>query len=130
MSEEQASVQPQGDIPGEPMSPVTVLILEIVTCGLYGLVWNKKAAETLNAVCERQVISPMVALIGAFCWPVNIYFYYLVTQCLPDLGRRIGREEELKGQNLVVLLLGVFFPPVAAMVLQGHFNELHGKPEA
>ena len=117
-------VEYRQDIPVFKNDPILVLVLGIVTCGLYLIYWNIKAAEVLNAVAEKDVISLPVAVISGFCYPVNIYFYYLAGECLEPLGARIGRED-LKSQSVLLLVLGIFFPMVAAMILQGHFNKLY-----
>ena len=115
-------------IPVFKNDPVLVLVLGVVTCGLYLIYWNMNAAKVLNAVAKREVISPSVAVVSGCCVPVNIYFYYLCGQVLSDLGKAIGKEEELKGKGTLLLLLGIFFPMVAAMIVQGHINELYQQP--
>jgi hypothetical protein len=73
----------------------------------------------------KEVISPAIAVIAGCCMPVNAYFYYLAGQSLPEIGRRIGKERELADKSTLLLILGIFFPMVAAMILQGHINELY-----
>jgi hypothetical protein len=104
--------------------PVLVLVLGFLTCGLFLIYWNIKTAEVLNAVTGREAISPLVAVFSGCCWPINVYFYYLVGDTLPQLGARIGKPE-LKDKSTVLLILGIFVPMVAAMIVQGHVNELY-----
>ena len=56
---------------------------------------------------------------------MGIYFFYLCGLSMGPLGRLIGKEEELKGKSTLLLLLGIFFPAVAALIIQGHINELY-----
>ena len=49
-------------VPVFQQEPILVLLLSFLTCGLYLIYWNIKAAEVLNAVSDRQVISPAVAV--------------------------------------------------------------------
>jgi hypothetical protein len=112
-------------IPRFRNDPILVLVLGFVTCGLYLIYWNIKAAEVLNAVAGREVISMPVAVISGCCLPVNIYFYYMAGQTLVDLGRAIGKGEELKDKGLLLAVLGIFVPMVSAMIVQGHMNELY-----
>jgi hypothetical protein len=108
--------------------PIVVLLLGIVTCGLYLIYWNIKTAEVLNAVCGRPLISTPVAVISGCCMPVNLYFYYLAGQALEDVGKATGKELKDKGTMLIVL--GFFVPMVSAMIVQGHINELYdAKPQ-
>jgi hypothetical protein len=113
------------DVPVFQNNPIVVLILSMLTCGLYLIFWNMKASEVLNKVAGREAIGMPVAVLAGFCLPVNIYFYYLAGEILPDLGKLIGREEELKGKTTLLLILGILFPFAAAMILQGHINQIY-----
>ena len=44
-------------IPQFKNDPVLGLILSVVTCGLYLIYWNIKAAAVINAAAEKEVIS-------------------------------------------------------------------------
>ena len=112
------------EIPYFRISPIVVLILAFITCGLYLIYWNMKVADVLNRVSGKEVISPAVAVIAGCCVPVNVYFYYLCGQGLKPLGDRIGKPD-LKDNATLLLILGFFLPMVAAMILQGHINELY-----
>ncbi len=117
----------RNEIPVFRQEPILVLVLGFVTCGLYLIYWNLKSSSVLNAVSGREVISPAVAILAGCCYPVNCYFYYLAGQSLGDMGKKIGREEELKGKAILLLILGIFLPAVAAMIVQGHINELYDR---
>jgi hypothetical protein len=113
------------DIPVFQNNPIMVLVLGFVTCGLYMIYWNMKAAEVLNKCSGRELISPTVAAISGCCLPLNIYFYYVAGQGLGDLGALIGKKEELQSKSTLLVILGIFVPAVAAMIVQGHINELY-----
>lgn len=104
--------------------PIVVLILGVVTCGLYLIYWNIKAAEVLNAVAEREVISQPIAIFSGCCTPVHLYYYYVAAKDgLPKLYDRVGEPQ--KDQTVMLMVLGLFFPMVAAMVVQGEINKLY-----
>ena len=104
--------------------PILVLILSVCTCGLYLIYWNMKMAEVLNAVVGKEVISAPIAIFAGCCLPVNAYFYYLVgNDCLSKLSERVG--EEPKNDATLYLILGLFLPMVAAMMVQGEVNKLY-----
>jgi hypothetical protein len=106
------------------VDPIVVLLLGIVTCGLYLIYWNIKAAQVLNAVAEREVVSQPIAIFAGCCMPVNMYFYYLVgKECLPKLYSKTGEAQ--KDQGILLLILGFLFPMVAAMIVQGDINKLY-----
>jgi hypothetical protein len=114
------------NIPHFKNDPIIVLLLGIITCGLYLIYWNYKVAQVANAVCEREVISAPVAVLSGCCFPVNVYFYYLSgKELLPKIYEKVG--EPAKDQTVLLLLLGFFFPMVAAMIVQGDINKLYDK---
>jgi len=111
-------------IPPFKNDPILVLVLGIVTCGLYLIYWNIKTAEVMNAVAGKEIISQPVAILSGCCMPVNLYFYYIIGKDgLPKLYERIG--EPGKDQSVLLLVLGFLFPMVSAMIVQGDINKLY-----
>ncbi len=111
-------------IPTFKNEPVLVLVLSIITCGLYLIYWNIKVAEVLNAAAEREIISQPIAIFSGCCMPVNIYFYYLAgKEGLPKVYEKTG--EANKDQSTLLIILGFLFPMVAAMIVQGDINKLY-----
>ena len=111
-------------IPEFKNDPVLVLVLGIVTCGLYLIYWNIKVAQVINAVAEQEVVSQPIAIFSGCCMPVNLYFYYLVgKEALPKIYARTGQAG--KEQSTLLLVLGFFAPMVAAMIVQGDINKLY-----
>lgn len=111
-------------IPNFKNDPIIVLLLGFITCGLYLIYWNIKAAQVLNAVADKEVISQPIAIFAGCCLPVNLYFYYLAgKEGLPKVYEKIG--EANKDQSTLLLVLGFFVPMVAAMIVQGDINKLY-----
>jgi hypothetical protein len=116
--------RPQNPIPEFKVDPILVLIFGIISCGLYLIYWNIKVAEVLNAVAEKEVISQPVAIFAGCCYPVNIYFFYLAGKDgLPKVYKRAGLPQ--KDDTVLLLILGFFFPMVAAMIVQSDINKLY-----
>ena len=113
-------------IPVFRVEPIMVLVLSFVTCGLYLIYWNLKTAEVLNTMVGRELISPVISVLSGCCFPAHVYFYYLCGQALPDLGKLVG-DDTIKESATLLLVLGIFIPMVAAMILQGHVNRLYDK---
>jgi hypothetical protein len=111
-------------IPYFKNDPFIVLLLGFVTCGLYLIYWNIKMAEVVNAVVEKVVITPPIAIFSGCCFPVNLYFYYLVGQNLEVIGRKVGNPS-LQDQSVLLIVLGFFAPMVSAMIVQGEINKLY-----
>ncbi|MDN3675262.1 DUF4234 domain-containing protein [Flavobacterium branchiarum] len=111
-------------IPVFKVDPIMVLLFSFLTCGLYLIYWNIKVAEVLNAVSGKVVISEPVAIFAGCCMPVNIYFYYLAgREALPKVYERTGEPQ--KDQSILLIFLGLVFPMVAAMIVQGDINKLY-----
>lgn len=111
-------------IPVFKVDPVVVLILGFITCGLYHIYWNIKVAEVLNAVTGREVISSPIAVFAGCCFPINVYFYYLAGQeGLPEVYKIIGYPQ--KDDSTLLIVLGLFFPMAAAMIVQNDINKLY-----
>ena len=111
-------------IPQFKNDPIVVLLLGIVTCGLYLIYRNIKASEVINAVAEKEVISQPIAIFAGCCLPINLYFYYLAgKEGLPKIYEKTG--ETSKDQSTLLLILGFLFPMVAAMIVQGDINKLY-----
>ena len=101
-----------------------VLLLSFITCGLYLIYWNIKVSEVINAVSGREVLSTPVAVFSGCCMPVNIYFYYIMgKEGLPNVYKRTGELD--KDQSTLLIILGLFFPLAAAMIVQGDINRLY-----
>ncbi len=111
-------------IPYFRVDPIIVLLLGIVTCGLYSIYWNIKAAEVLNAVSGKEIISLPIAVFAGCCYPVNVYFFYIAGKdALPNVYKRTNSP--MKDDAVLLLILGLFLPMVAAMIVQGDINKLY-----
>lgn len=106
------------------IDPIIVLLLGFITCGLYLIYWNIKVAQVINEVANSEVVSQPIAIFAGCCYPVNVYFYYLVgKEGLPHVYNRTGEVE--KDQSTLLLVLGFFIPMVAAMIVQGEINKMY-----
>lgn len=115
---------PQTPIPYFKVDPILVLILGIITCGLYLIYWNIKVADVLNSVVDREIISQPIAIFAGCCYPINIYFFYLVARDgMPKVYQRTNARQ--KDDTVLLLILGLFFPMVAAMIVQSDLNKLY-----
>lgn len=115
---------PNNPIPYFKVDPILVLILGIITCGLYHIYWNIKVSEVFNAVSGREVISQPIAIFAGCCYPINLYFFYLAGKDgLPDVYKRTNSPQ--KDDTVLLLILGFLFPMVAAMIVQSDINKLY-----
>ncbi|MHC4608335.1 MAG: DUF4234 domain-containing protein [Planctomycetota bacterium] len=119
----------RSEVPVFKADPIIALILSLLTCGIYQIYWNLKMADVLNAVTGKQTIAPVLAAIGGCCWPLNIYYFYLLSQAMGDIGKIVGKEKEFKDKSTMVLILGILFYPVATMIVQQCVNEIYAEKQ-
>lgn len=111
------------DIPEFRREPLLVLVFGFITCGIYLIFWNAKAARVFNALADREIISPTLAGLCGCIYPLNVYFYYVVAQDgIPKLNEYIGAQD--KDYSILYLLLGIFFPMITAMIMQSEINKV------
>lgn len=110
-------------IPVFKVDPLMVLLFGFLTCGLYLIYWNLKVAEVLNAVNNKEVISPAIAIITGCCG-LNLFFFWLAgREGLPKVYQLTNQPQ--KDDSIMLLVLGFFFPMVAAMIVQTEVNKLY-----
>ena len=126
MDQQQPSA-PRRNIPVFRNDPILVLILGFITCGLYLIYWNIKTAEVINAMVGREAISPLVAIVSGCCFPINIFFYYLVGENLDEISKIVG-DQSLRDKSLLLIILGIFAPMVSAMIVQAELNKVYDRP--
>lgn len=111
------------NIPYFKVDPLVVLLLGFFTCGLYLIYWNLKISEVINAANQREVISPIVAILTSFCG-LSFFFYWLVGRDgLPKIYELTNQP--LKDDSVLLLILGFFFPMITAMIVQSEINKLY-----
>ncbi|MFC4738593.1 DUF4234 domain-containing protein [Flavobacterium ponti] len=111
------------NIPYFKVDPIVVLLLGFFTCGLYLIYWNLKISEVINAANEREVISPVVAILTSFCG-LSFFFYWLVGRDgLPKIYELTNQPQ--KDDSVLLLVLGFFFPMITAMIVQSEINKLY-----
>ncbi len=112
------------NVPIFRVDPLLVLLLGIITCGLYLIYWNIKIADVVNAANNRTIVSGPVAIFAGCCYPVNIYFFYVLAKDgLPAVYELSNRPK--KDDTALLLVLGFLLPMVAAMIVQGDVNKLY-----
>ena len=117
-----ASESSAAGVKGAPMSPVLVLVLTIVTCGIYGIIWMFTKAAEMGAYLGQEVVSTSLLVVGICCAPLNIYNIYLMAKALPQMQERAGLPT--KDDTTLILILAIFVFPVAVMVVQTEMNKV------
>lgn len=104
---------------------VTCIILYIVTCGLYGIVWMVTLTDDSNIASEAPTADGGMAILFTILTCGVYYFYWLF-----KLGDKIDIAKQKRGMQststgVVYLLLGLFSLQIVAYALaQGELNKL------
>lgn len=100
---------------GEVVNPIMVLILPMVTCGLYGIYWMHTAMGEINAGLGREEFEPTKDIILTFvtCGLYGLYVYWRMANAIVELQQKWGVQPEMDATILFVLCfvmgLGPFF---------------------
>lgn len=116
---------------GKYREPGVMLLLSLVTCGIYYLVWiYQSSAEMLAFTDERDTDPSMEVVLSLLtCYLYTTYWDY-------KIGHKIARMQEMVGippvDNAVLYLIlnlcGLGFLPL--MMQQGHLNEIWAKAKS
>ncbi|MFM2132819.1 MAG: hypothetical protein RL156_100 [Bacteroidota bacterium] len=103
---------------------VRAIILSIITCGIYGLIWQNRRFEIYNAWLGRYQFSFWKWLgIGLVtCGIYFIYTEYIVARSLNEVQRRNGFEVETNYPLLFVILSITGLSIVAHCIEQSEIN--------
>ncbi len=103
---------------------VTVMLLSIVTCGIYGIVYFVQYAKDVNTVCagdgkntQDYIIALLLGIItcGIYQW---VWFYGVGCR-LEEAGKRYG----VNCQSGIIYLLITFVPIYSFYYIVNNMNE-------
>jgi Domain of unknown function (DUF4234)/zinc-ribbon domain len=126
--EEPAYMQPQaGGIitPGEKRDPLMVLILSLLTCGIYAIYWVYQTSSEIRDALGREDISPtldaVLTLVTCYIW--LIYLAYKYPQLLLLLQERAGLpRNDISLVSLILAIVGL--TPVSLFMIQSELNNV------
>jgi hypothetical protein len=73
---------------GVERNPITVIILSIVTCGIYSIYWLYMVTKEINAALgEERINFVMYFLLGILCFPLIFVGMYKIDEALVLQGR-------------------------------------------
>ncbi len=106
-------------------SVVTVIILTIITCGIYGWYWVYKTAQELeDAGQSGSGVNPTVTLILCIIFPYVgfLLFGMNADQNLNNIKMRSGRPTT--DNKVLYMILGFIIPIVLVGLVQSEINKL------
>jgi len=100
-----ATPMPKGPL-GQPMNPMQVFILSLVTCGIYGLYWAYKTFEELKQH-NGEGLGGVVGVITCFFW-VGYFMLPIEIQKTYQAEGRPSPVEPVLGVWLLVPIYGMY----------------------
>ncbi|MCK9252973.1 MAG: DUF4234 domain-containing protein [Eubacteriales bacterium] len=80
---------------GETRNPVLVIVLSIVTCGIYQIVWLFMVSNEINNAAGEKKVDPVIFfLLGLLCFPLMYVGLYKIDEALFELNPRYGLPAE------------------------------------
>ena len=109
---------------------VTCIILSIVTCGIYGIIWLINLVNDVNAVCQdehsNQSGGTVFLLILVTCGIYGIIWFYQVGKRLADAGQKNGIQ--IADNSTIYLVLALFgLQIVDYCLVQTDLNKFSGQ---
>jgi hypothetical protein len=118
--------QPSGIItPGEKRDPIMVLILGILTCGIYAVYWTYKTSSEIKDALGREDINPALDAVLTFvtCFIWLIYLAYKYPQLLLQLQDKAGLpRNDISLISLILAIVGL--SPVSFFMIQSELNNV------
>lgn len=110
---------------GQRRDPAMVLLLTIVTCGIYYFFWLYSVSQEIQDFLEEPDTSPGLEVLLCFvtCGLYIFYWDYKTAQKIARMQQMTGlRITDNAILYLVLNLVGIGF--VNALIQQGHLNEV------
>jgi len=111
---------------GEARSPITVLLLSLVTCGIYSIIWTYRITEEMKTNLNDESIEPTKELILSLvtCGIYWIYWMYIMGERIQRLYQKKGLTTENEGMLFLILsLFGLSF--VSIYLIQDRINKVY-----
>ena len=95
---------------GEIRNPIMVLVLPLLTCGIYGIIWMIGLCDDLNKGLGRQEFSAAkeIGLTIVTCGMWGYYFLWRVCEAVVEVQRSWGVQPNMDAPIMFVMsLLGI-----------------------
>ncbi len=105
-------------------SVVSVIILSIVTCGIYGLIWYWNAINELYRAGGKSIgnLEPVIQFILLFFYVGGIFFAINADDNLNEVKRQRGIPTS--DNKTLYIILALLFPIAMMALVQDEMNKL------
>ena len=109
-------------------SVVTAIILTIVTCGIYGIIWYVSMTDESNKVTDTPTASGGTAFLYTLltCGIYSIYWSYKMGKKLYEGGQKYGKDIA-DNSTLYLILSIVGLGIISDVLIQTDLNKLADK---
>lgn len=114
---------------GEPREPAVVLILELITCGIYTIYWHYKTSQEIQLALGRtDETSPgmEILLMLITCGIYTIYWWYKYGKMVAELRTRHNLPPN--DNAILHVVLCFVLPPANPLIMQGDLNQIWRLP--
>ena len=111
---------------GQVRSPASVIVLTIITCGIYGLIWIYRVSQELKLFLNDDSVNPgLEVFLNIICFPYGIYWFYKTGKLVYTAEKKANLEA--KDDSLLYLLLVIFVGVggiISMAILQSSLNKI------
>ncbi|MEI0603624.1 DUF4234 domain-containing protein [Brachyspira alvinipulli] len=103
-----------------------LIILSIVTCGIYYLYWIYKTTDEIKNFMEREDINPALELILTLvtCNLYTLYWYYKYGKIVYlEMTKKVGIDST-EDSTILLVILDLFVAIVSCAILQDKLNTI------
>ena len=116
-----------GPAEGEIRKPVTVILLSIITCGIYTLYWEWITKDQINKLADKEIIGSGLLILSWFCFPVRLFVWYKWDLGLQEIVKRFNVKYN---SNFILWVILAVVAGVGYFVLlfqvQDTLNKIYG----
>ncbi|MDR2525757.1 MAG: DUF4234 domain-containing protein [Oscillospiraceae bacterium] len=100
---------------GKKQDPLKLILLSLVTCGIYFYYWLYKTGEEVNQVLQKEAVKTNLAWVGIICFPVGLYYLYQLDLALQEMAGTRGVQYQ---SNFVLWIILFLLSGVGAFVAE------------
>lgn len=106
---------------GETRNSITVILLTLFTCGIYGLYWFYLVSKEINAALgEERINFALYFIVGILCFPLIFVGMYKIDEAVVELQNRAGIQGK---SNFVLWIILSFVGGVGTYVMEYQVQE-------
>ncbi len=114
---------------GVTRNPINVILLSIVTCGIYSIVWLFAISKEINEASGQKVVDPVIYfLLGILCFPLIFVGMFKIDEALFALNTQRGLPANKNFVMWLVLSLVGVGTFIMMYQVQEQLNKLWAQP--